>query len=154
FRKNVSAASQPVSFRKTLPVDHSDFLARQSQRCRCAATQYRNPPCFANFRRIRRTNHKQVRDRPQRSEVLDWLLGWSIFTKPDRFVREDVNHLHFRERSQPNRGSHEIREREERSTKRNQTAGQRNACESRAHRVFAHAEVQYATVVSTCFETV
>src|SRR5689334_2631634 len=94
-----------------------------------------------------------MRDRAQRREMFDGLVCWSIFTQPDRVVREHVNHLHFRKRSQANRGSHVIRKSEERSPKRNQTAVQRNARERRAHRVFAHAEVEYATIVTTRFET-
>ena len=37
-----------------------------------------------------------MRNRAQRREMLDRLMRWSIFAEPDRVVRENINHLHFR----------------------------------------------------------
>src|SRR5262245_52804289 len=116
--------------------------------------EYRYTPGFTHLDRIRGTNHKQMRDRTQRREMLDRLMSWSIFTQPNRIVRENINHLHFRKRRETNRRPHVIGERQERSAIRNQTTVERDTRERRSHRVLAHTEMQDAAVVRFRLETV
>src|SRR5687768_18317631 len=86
--------------------------------------------------------------------MFDRLMCWTILTKTNRIVRKNINHLHFGQRREPDRRPHVIRESHERSAERNQASVQRNACQRRTHRVFAHAEMNDASIVGAGRETV
>ena len=56
---------------------------------------------------------------------------------------EDVDHLHAHEGREPDRGTHEVGEDEERAEERNEGAVERHAAPDPAHRVLAHTEVEH-----------
>jgi hypothetical protein len=83
----------------------------------------------------------EVRDGAQRGEMLDRLVGRSVFAEPDRIVGHHVNDAFARERGQPDRRAAIIGEHEERAGIGNDPAVQRDAVHGRGHSMLAHAIV-------------
>src|SRR5581483_7308176 len=79
-------------------------------------------------------------------EMLDRLVGRTVFAEADAVVGEDVNDAEAAHRRQANGGSHVIRERQERSSKRNETPVQGYPVGDRAHRMLADAKVDVAAL--------
>ena len=52
---------------------------------------HRRLPAFDRLDRIGGTQQQQVRDRAQRGEMLDRLMGRPVFAEADRIVSEDVH---------------------------------------------------------------
>ena len=127
---------------------HRNALARQDQPDRTAARAAAQDgvPCVRGLVGIAGPHHGQVRDRPQRGEVFDRLVGRSVFAQPDRVVRPHVDGVDVHQRREPHRRPHVVGELQERSAVRPRRAVQHDAGQDRTHRVLADTEVQRAAV--------
>src|SRR6266404_5550910 len=61
----------------------------------------RELPAFDRLDRVAGTEDIEVRDGAQRGEMLDRLVGRTVFAEPDRIVGHHVNDAFARERGQP-----------------------------------------------------
>ena len=84
--------------------------------------------------------------------MLNWLMGWTIFTYAHRVVRKDENHFCMRERCQPNRRTHVIGENKERSANGKDASMQRHSNHCRRHCMFSNAEVDLLSFRVSCRE--
>ena len=75
----------------------------------------------------------QARDRAQRGEVLDRLVGRAVLAEADRVVRPDVGDRQLHQRGQPDRAAHVVGEDQERAAVDAGAAVQRDAVHDRAH---------------------
>ena len=82
-----------------------------------------------------------MRDRPQRGELLDRLVGGAVLADADRVVGEDEHDLGVGERGEPQRRAHVVEEHEERATGGQHAAVACHADHRRAHGVLADAVV-------------
>ena len=87
--------------------------------------------------------HEQARDRPQRHELLDRLMGRPVLADPDRVVREDVDDGDLHQRGQPDRATRVVGEDEEARPERPEL-GERHPVRDRRRGVLADAEVEVA----------
>ena len=104
------------------------------------------PPRDGGLVRVGRPDDIEAGNRAQCREVLDRLVGRTVFAQPDRVVRPDVGDRQLHEGRQPNRAAHVVAERQEGAAVGAGAAVQGDAVEDRAHRMFANAEVQHPTV--------
>ncbi len=88
----------------------------------------------------------QVRDVPQRPQVLDGLVRRAVLAQADRVVRPDERDRDLHQRREPHGAAHVVAELQERPAVRPGEAGQRDAVQYGAHAVLADAEVQRAPV--------
>ena len=88
----------------------------------------------------------EIRDRPQRREVLDRLVGGAVLAEADRVVRPDVDGVDVHQRRQPHRRAHVVGELQEGAAERAGRAVQHDAGQDRAHGVLTDAEVQHPAV--------
>ena len=88
----------------------------------------------------------EVRDRPQRGQVLDRLVGGAVLAQADRVVGPHVDDRRLHHGGQADRAAHVVAEGEERAAVRAGGPVQGDAVEDRAHRVLADPEVQRAAV--------
>mmetsp|Transcript_11306 Transcript_11306/g.30450 ORF Transcript_11306/g.30450 Transcript_11306/m.30450 type:complete len:607 (-) Transcript_11306:469-2289(-) len=97
--------------------------------------------------RVGRAHHVAVRHRAERSEVLNRLMGGSIFSQEDRVVRHHVDDAGLRERRHAHGAAHVIREDEERGAVRDETTlVQTQPVANRAHAVLAHTKAEIAVL--------
>ena len=88
--------------------------------------------------------HEEVRDRPQRSEMLDRLVGRAVLAEPDRIVRHHMDDALAHERGQPDGRPAVVGEHQERAGIGNDPPVQRHAVHGRRHAVLAHAVMDEA----------
>ena len=88
----------------------------------------------------------EVRDRPQRGQVLDRLVGRAVLAEADGVVGPDVGDRQLLDGGHADGGPHVVAEHEEGAAVDAQAAVQRDAVHDRAHGVLADAEVQGAPV--------
>ena len=129
-------------------LQHRDALAGQDETDRTAAVAagQDGAPGVGGLVRVAGPHHRQVRDGPQRRQVLDRLVGRAVLAETDRVVRPDVDGVDVHQRRQPHRRAHVVGELQERAAEGAGRAVQHDAGQDRAHRVFADAEVQHAAV--------
>ena len=60
-------------------------------------------PRLDYFIGIRGPQRDQTGNRPQRRQLLDWLMGWPVFTDADRIMRVDPDRRNFHDGRQPDR---------------------------------------------------
>ena len=95
---------------------------------------------------VGRADDVEARDRPQRGDVLDRLVGRAVLADADGVVGPDVGHRELHDRRQPHRRPHVVGEHEERAAVDAGAAVQGDAVHDRAHGVLADAEVQHPAV--------
>ncbi|CAB4735755.1 unannotated protein [freshwater metagenome] len=120
-------------------------LAGEDEADRLAARE-RGVPGSGGLVCIGRTYDAQARNRPQRPEVLDRLMGWSILAEPDGVVGPHERARQLHERREAHRAAHIVAEHHERTAERPGEAVEGDAVDDRAHRVLADAEVEDAAV--------
>ena len=76
--------------------------------------------------------------------MLNRLMGWAIFAKANRVVREDEDAAEPGECREPERAAHVVAEGEERGAERDQAAVVDDPVGDRRHRVLAHTEADVA----------
>src|SRR5437667_12597382 len=97
-------------------------------------------PRLYNLIRIARTEHDQVGHSPQRRQLLDRLVGWSILSYSNGVVCENEDRRTLHQGRQPDTGPHVVTEVKE---CRAECANPRHshAIHTRAHHVLAYPEV-------------
>ena len=98
---------------------------------------------FDDFIRVRRPEHDQARNGAQRDQLLNRLMGRSIFPIAHGIMGENENRRQFHERREPNGRPCVVAEDEERRSKGTQLR-ERQAVDDRRHRVLADAEMNIA----------
>ena len=101
-------------------LEHRNALAGKDEPDRAAAVAARKDaaPRVGGLVRVARPHHRQVRDGPQRREVLDGLMGRTVLAEPDRVVGPDVDGVDVHQRGQSHRGAHVVGELQERAAER------------------------------------
>ena len=127
----LSASSAVAQLRQVLP--------RQREHARTVLALERELPAFERLDRVARAEHAQVRDRAQRREMLDRLVGRAVFAEPDRVVRHHVDHALAHQRGEPDRRAAVVGEHQERAGVGDDAAMQRHAVHRRRHAVLADA---------------
>ena len=98
-------------------------------------------PGLGDFIGVAGTQGNQARDRPQAAQVLNGLVGRTIFADANGIVREDVNDRDFHQRRQADGRTRKVREDKE-SAAIGPDLGQCHAIKAGAHGEFADAEVE------------
>ena len=106
----------------------------------------RDPPGLRGLVRVRGADDRQIWDGAQRGEVLHGLVRRPVFAEADAIVREHKNGRDVRQRRDADRRPVVIRENQERPAVGNQSAKQGHAVHGRGHRMFAHTEVEVASL--------
>ena len=106
--------------------------------------------------RIGRTEGAYVRHGPQSGQMLDGLMGRTIFAQRDRIVSEDEDHRKMHQGGQTDWFTHVVVEGEERRTVRTNTAMCSHPVADGSHRMLAYTEVEVALfrgfgLVRACF---
>ena len=129
-------------------VEHRQVLPRQDERGGALEVLDDEAPGLGRLRRVRRAQHDEARDRPERREVLDRLVGRAVLAQRDGVVRPDPRDRQARERREAHGAAHVVGELQERRPVRTHDAavgGQ--AVHRAAHAVLAHAEEHVAARV-------
>src|SRR5690606_4686431 len=103
-------------------------------------------PGLRRFNGIGRADQTQVRDRPERHQVLDRLMRGAVLTETDRIVGEDIDYRHLHQGAEAYGRSHVVAENQERSAVRAQSSMEGDAVAGRGHRMLTHAEAQISPV--------
>ena len=128
-------------------VEGRQGLAGEDQGHRLVVQLHDVPPRLGDLVRVRRAERDQARDRPQRRELLDRLVGRAVLADADRVVREDEDDRDFHERRQSNRRPHVVGEDQEARAERPDLR-QGHPVEDGSHRVLADAEVHIPAAVA------
>ena len=105
-------------------------------------------PGLGRLRRVRRAQHDEARDRPERREVLDRLVGRAVLAQRDGVVRPDPRDRQARERREAHGAAHVVGElQERRPVGAHDAAVGGQAVHRAAHAVLAHAEEDVAARV-------
>ena len=88
-----------------------------------------------------------MRDGPQRGQLLDRLMGRTVFAEADGIVRHDEDRPDLHHRRQADRRAAVVREAQEGAAVGDQAAVQRDAVHGRGHAVLAHAVMHVGAVV-------
>jgi hypothetical protein len=131
------------------PVVRRNVLARQREADGPVVALQRLEPGVRRLVRVGGAHDRKVRDRAERREVLDRLVGGTVLAEGDGVVRPDEDARNVHERRETNRGAHVVGELEEGPAVRAGLAVERDAVEDRRHGVLANTEVQHAAVRRT-----
>ncbi len=128
-------ARAPSGFRLRASVRSSGrpwrVSARIDGRVRDACSAKR--PAFGGLDRIGRAEHQEVRDRAQRREMLDRLVGRPVLAEADRIVRHHIDDAQLHQRRQPDRRPGVIGEGQEGPAIGNEPAMRGDAVHRRRH---------------------
>ena len=125
-----------------------NVLARQSKQGRAIVLRPRRPSIRRLLVGIGRAHHVQPGNCAQSRQLLDGLVGGTVFAHTDAIVREDVKNLQLTQGPEPHRRLHVIGEHEEGRAEGKHPAVRRHAVHRRAHGVLADAECDVAAGVT------
>ena len=144
--ENVGAASHAGGGRIFCAIEGWQRLPGEDQRHRMLRLLHDHFPRFDDFIGIGGTQGDEPGNGAQRDQLLDGLVGRSIFADADGIVGEDPDRRNFHDGREADRHLHVVAEDEE-----GRTVGaklrQHHAIDDRAHGVLANAEVEVARVV-------
>ena len=104
----------------------------------------RQRPALGGLDRVGRAEHKKMRDRAQRGEVLDRLMRRTVLAETDRVVRHYIDDAGLHQRRQTDRRAGVIGEGQERAAIGNEPAMHGDAVHRGAHPMLADAEMDIA----------
>ena len=139
FRQDVAAARDVAPGRRTIEL--RNVLAAEHQTDRPVLVLHGGPPRLRGLRGVPGPDHRKVRHRPQRHQLLDRLVRRAVLAEADRIVRPDEDRRELTQRRQANGRPHVVGEAEERGDEGPHPAVVRHAVGDRRHGVLAHAVV-------------
>ena len=98
-------------------------------------------PGLCRFDSIAGAENQKVRDGPQRRQMFNRLMRWSILAKADRIMRHHIDNALFHQRRQADRGTAIIGKHQEGATIGDRPAMKRDAVHRRRHAMFANAVI-------------
>ena len=120
-------------------------LAREDEHGGAVEVLEDRAPREGGLVRVARADDREARDRAQRREVLDGLVGRAVLAEADGVVRVDPGDLEAHERRQADRAAHVVGElQERRAVGPHDPAVAGHAVHRAAHAVLAHAEEHVA----------
>jgi hypothetical protein len=146
-REDVGAAARQVLLR-VLGAHRRQVLACERQRRWSLLTLQRDLPALGAFDRVGRAHDEMVRNGAKRRQMLDRLVGGTVFAEADRVMRHDEDRADAHQRGQPHRRSRIVGEAEERARIGDDAAMQRHAVQRRRHAKLADAVVDIAIAIA------
>src|SRR5271168_2072121 len=139
---HVAAATGAGGGRELGAIESRHFLAREREQNRALRMRHRDAPGLDRLVGVAGANHREMGNRAQGSDMLDWLVGRAVFADADRIMRENEHHLQLHQRRQPNRRARVVGEAEKARAVWDEAAVQRDAVEDRAHAVLADSKMR------------
>ena len=139
--QDVGAAGDTCGRGVFAAIERRQRLPRQDQHRGLMAQRHDVAVGFDDLVGVAGPQRDETRNRAERCQVLDGLMGRAVLAVAHRVVREDEDRRQLHQRGEPDRRPRVVAEDEEGRAKRPQLR-QRQPVHDRAHRVLADAEVQ------------
>ena len=139
----IGAMRRAIVFRRLASQQWQRLAGQCHQRRRVAAMQ-RERPAFGGLDRVGRAVDIEARDRAQRGQMLDRLVGRAVFAEPDRVVGHHVDDADAHKRRETDRRPAIIGKGQKRPAIGDQPAMHGDAVHRRRHAVLAHPPMHVA----------
>src|SRR5450631_2886472 len=146
LQQDIAALGRPVLV-AGFATEQGHRLAGKGHESRLTGHVQNRLPAFGGLDRIAGAIDREVRDGPQRRELLDRLMRGAVFAEADRVMRHDEDRPDLHKGREADGRPAVIREAQESAAVRDQAAVQRDAVHGSGHAVLAHAVVHVGAIV-------